>query len=70
MASTLTKFLLHITFSTKGRLPTITPELEPDLQAYLGGICRRLNSPALAIGGTADHVHMLVSLCKTLTLPS
>lgn len=68
MASTLTKILLHITFSTKHRAPLIPPEIEADLYAYIGGICRRMESPLLAMNGTADHVHMLVSLAKTVAL--
>ena len=68
MASTLTKILVHVAFSTKGRKPAIPPEREPDLYAYVGGICRRLNSPLLAMGGTQDHVHMLVSLAKTISI--
>jgi REP element-mobilizing transposase RayT len=68
MASTLTKILLHIIFSTKNREAMIPSSLESDLYAYIGGICRRLNSPLLAMGGTADHVHMMVSLAKTVAL--
>ena len=68
MASTLTRILLHITCSTKHRDPIIPAELEPDLYAYIGGICRRMDSPLWAMGGTADHVHMLVSLGKTVAL--
>jgi len=68
MASTLTSILLHITFSTKDRQPLITEPIEPDLYAYIGGICRRMDSPLRAMGGTVDHVHMLVSLAKTAAL--
>lgn len=68
MASTLTKLLIHITFSTKDRLALIPEAIEPDLHAYIGGICRRMESPLLAMGGAADHVHMLVSLGKTIAL--
>jgi len=68
MASTLTKILLHITFSTKCRAALIAPASEPDLYAYIGGICRRMESPLLAMGGAADHVHMLVALGKTVAL--
>ena len=68
MASTLTKILLHITFSTKGRAALIPEAIEPDLYAYIGGICRRMESPLLAMGGTADHVRMIVSLGKTVAL--
>jgi putative transposase len=68
MASTLTKILLHITFATKSRAALIPGAIEPDLYAYIGGICRRVESPLLAMGGTGDHVHMMVSLGKTVAL--
>lgn len=68
MATTITKILLHITYSTKLREPTIGSVDEPDLYAYIGGICRNLRSPLLEMGGTADHVHMLVSISKTIAL--
>jgi len=68
MASTLTSILLHVTFSTKGRAALIPAELEPDLYAYVGGICRRMESSLVAMNGTSDHVHMLVRLGKTIAL--
>lgn len=68
MASTLTKVLVHITFATKERAALIPAALEPDLYAYVGGICRRMESSLLAMNGTSDHVHMLVRLGKTVTL--
>jgi len=68
MASTLTKLLIHTTFSTKDRLALIPEAIEPDLYAYIGGICRRMESPLLAMGGPADHLHLLVSLGKTVAL--
>ena len=68
MASTLTKILLHITFSTKDRDPLIPEVIESDLFSYIGGICRRMDSPLLVMNGTSDHVHMLVSLGKTIAL--
>lgn len=68
MASTVTKLLGHVTFSTRNRMPLISPDVESDLYAYVGGICRRLDSPLLAMGGVADHVHLLVSLSKNIAL--
>lgn len=68
MACTLTKLLVHITFSTKARAPYVPEALEPDLYACVGGICRHMGSPLLAMGGVSDHVHMLVSLGKTVAL--
>jgi putative transposase len=34
----------------------------------MGGICRNNDSVLLAAGGTADHVHILISLSKAVTL--
>lgn len=68
MAQTLTRVLLHVVFSTKNRDPLIVPERESELHAYMGGICRMLGAPSLAIGGTADHVHLLVVMSRTLTI--
>jgi putative transposase len=70
MASTLTSILLHITFSTKERRPILTPEVEIDLYDYLGALCRNHGCALLTGNGTADHVHLLVSLSKTLALSS
>jgi REP-associated tyrosine transposase len=68
MASTLTRILLHVTFSTKDRAALIPAAIEPDLHAYVGGICRCMDSTLIEMGGTADHVHMLVGLGKTIAL--
>ncbi len=59
---------MHVVFSTKERLNLITPAIEPQLHAYLGGICRNRESPARAIGGTGNHVHLLISLSKSIAL--
>lgn len=68
MASTLAKLLVHVTFSTKDRVASIPERIEPDLYSYIGGIWRQMGSPLLAMGGASDHVHMLVSLGKTVAL--
>jgi REP element-mobilizing transposase RayT len=68
MAQTLTRLLVHIVFSTKERRNLIAPTVEPELHAYLGGICRNRDTPALAIGGTENHVHLLISLSKNIAL--
>ena len=68
MAQTLTRLLTHIVFSTKERRNLITPAVETELHAYLGGICRNRQSPALVIGGSENHVHLLISLSKNIAL--
>jgi len=68
MPQSLACVLVHIVFSTKNRVRWIAEDIEPELHAYLGGICRNADSPALAVGGTDDHVHLLCSLARTLSL--
>jgi REP element-mobilizing transposase RayT len=46
----------------------ITSDVAEDLHAYLGGICRGHDSPLLAVGGTANHLHLLISLSKNIAL--
>jgi REP element-mobilizing transposase RayT len=58
---------MHCVFSTKGRLPLITAELQPRLWAYIGGIARENGIKAIAIGGIEDHVHALLSLPATMS---
>jgi len=62
MPSTHTSLNFHLVFSTKGRLPLIADDWRERLHAYLGGIIKNLNGVPLAVGGVADHVHLLVSL--------
>ncbi len=62
MPHTYSKLLTHIIWSTKDRLASIAPEIRNDLHAYLGGIVREEGGTAVAIGGTTDHVHMLIEL--------
>ena len=68
MAQTLTSLLVHIVFSTKHRADLITPEIEPELYAYLGGIAANNQALLLAAGGTANHVHLLISQSKNVAL--
>jgi putative transposase len=68
MAQTLTSCLIHFIFSTKNRTPIITPEVEPDLFAYIGGSTRAMESPLLAANGVADHVHLLISMDKKMSM--
>jgi REP-associated tyrosine transposase len=43
MSQTLTSLLVHLVFSTKNREPVITPDVEPNLFAYIGGILKTIN---------------------------
>jgi REP element-mobilizing transposase RayT len=56
---------MHYVFSTKDRSKIITPELKERLWPYMGGVARDNNMKALAVGGTADHIHILLSIPST-----
>jgi REP element-mobilizing transposase RayT len=70
MAQTLVSLMVHVIFSTKNREPLITPQIEPELFAYMGGILKNHESRLLDAGGTTDHVHLLVSQSKNISLSS
>jgi REP element-mobilizing transposase RayT len=62
MSSTFLSLHYHLVFSTKGRDPIIAPEWRPSLHKYLAGTCSGLGADCEIVGGTADHVHLLVEL--------
>jgi REP element-mobilizing transposase RayT len=66
MSHTYVSELIHIVFSTKGRLNTIPPEIQQRLWSFLGGIARKNGFKTLAVGGTENHVHILLSVPATM----
>jgi len=64
----LAKILVHVIFSTKNREPVIPREIQSPLHAYISGILENLRCPSLQTGGTADHVHTLLSLARIRTV--
>ena len=62
MAHTFAFLLVHVVFSTKERRPWLDESTRPAMHAYLGGIARELDAPALAVNGTTDHVHLFLSV--------
>jgi len=62
MSHTYVQNVVHIIFSTKNRAPTISASLRPRLWNYIVGICRNQKIFCHAIGGTADHLHLLIQI--------
>ena len=46
----------------------IREDIQEMLDRYIGGIARENGISALAVGGTADHVHLLLSLPRTVSV--
>ena len=59
---------IHYIFSTKNRESIISPELQDRLHPYLGGMARENGMKAVTVGGTEDHIHILLSLPATITI--
>jgi putative transposase len=65
MSSTHLSLHIHVVFGTKEQRPLIEPSWRPRLHAYLGGSAKTLDVIPEAIGGVADHVHLLIGLKAT-----
>jgi REP element-mobilizing transposase RayT len=65
MSSTFLSLHYHIVFSTKERCPFLRETWRDKMHEYLGGTVRGLGGIPEAIGGVADHVHLLVGLRAT-----
>jgi putative transposase len=68
MPQSLVKILVHIVFSTKNRADLILPKIENDLYSYINGIVENNKSKLILANGTTNHVHLLVSLGKTIDI--
>ena len=68
MAQSLAKILVHLIFSTKNRSAVLSEDVRAELEAYMVGILRNLESPSLLAKAVADHVHVLFRLSRKQAL--
>lgn len=64
----LWRLYYHLVWATKERQPLITPKREPDLYNYIVGKADSLRCIVHAIGGTEDHIHLIVSIPPNLSI--
>jgi len=64
----LVRNVQHTIFSTKSRVQMIGGKWAPELYGFIGGIMKRMNCCLISAGGTADHIHLLTSLGKTISV--
>jgi len=62
MANTYSQVYVQIVFAVKGRLNLINPAWKDELYRYICGIVNGNRQKVYAMGGVADHIHILVSL--------
>jgi putative transposase len=58
----------HLIWATQNRQPLIRPEQEQDLYGYIRGKADSLGCIVHAIGGMADHIHVVVSIPPKLSV--
>jgi putative transposase len=69
MPQSLANVLVHIVFSTKERRALLqNHDLRNEMHRYLAGISSKLDCPAIIVGGATDHVHLLASQSRIITL--
>lgn len=68
MPQSYVQIYIHITCHTKNNYPFIVDKISNDLYQYIGGTLRNLNSIPIQIGGIPDHIHILCTLPKTISM--
>ncbi|MEA3496819.1 MAG: IS200/IS605 family transposase [Bacteroidota bacterium] len=68
MGQSLSQIYVHLTFGTKNRYPFIKTKWEKELHAYMAGIFKNYESPALIINSVSTHIHILFRLSKNYAL--
>jgi len=68
MPQLLSKVYVHIVFSTKNGVPLIKDEIKAELHYYVIGTLTNLDSYTNEIYANPDHIHILCSLPRTITI--
>ncbi|MDR1557072.1 MAG: transposase [Tannerellaceae bacterium] len=68
MTHSLSKLYVHIIFHVKTGSVLIRPGDENELYAYIGGIIKDNASFPIKINGTENHVHVLSTMSKNISL--
>ena len=66
MSHTYHRSFTHFVWSTWDREPLLEGEIESHAYALLRAQCTRMKVTLYALGGIADHVHLLVALPPTI----
>jgi len=62
------RIFIHLIWTTWDRLDLIDDTLEPILFNFIAKKCRQQNGILLQIGGTSNHVHLLVKLLPAINI--
>ncbi len=68
MASSLVKIDIHLIFHIKSTGVTMRDEDLPRIFSYIAGIVKGVGGASISVGGMTDHVHILASLPKAMSV--
>src|SRR3954451_23323311 len=60
MANTFSQIYIQVVFAVQGRQNLISSEWKEELYKYITGIVTNHGQKLIAIGGVADHIHILI----------
>lgn len=69
MANTYSQIFLQLVFSVKYREAMLFPAIRSDVYAYIAAILRDMGHIPIEIGGTDDHIHILLSYNINQSIP-
>jgi putative transposase len=68
VADVKNRVCLHFVWGTYDRLPKLTPEVMAVAEQCIRAVGDQFRCTVIAIGGTADHIHVLVHFATTITI--
>lgn len=68
MPRSYSRVILHTVFATKYRRPLIDPAMEDGLYGVMGNELRKQGCDVIRINGGFDHVHLVHTLARTVTI--
>ncbi|HEY3412277.1 MAG TPA: IS200/IS605 family transposase [Armatimonadota bacterium] len=69
MPQSLVEIYVHLVWTTHNREPLLISDTERSVYRVLASEAAKMNCRILALGGVADHVHVLVSLPAQYGIP-
>ena len=68
MANTYAQIYVQVVFAVKGRQSLIEKSWRDELYRYICGIIHAKGQKVYAVGGVADHIHVLISVKPSITI--
>jgi putative transposase len=68
MMDALVQIYLHFVWATWDRLPLISQDIEQGIYTSILEKCKEKDCIVIALGGTSDHLHLLVRFPSTISV--